>query len=106
MSEKSESRLLHALLPLANTVDWLNQVQPVAVRLIPAEHTRALKQLESLGLIYLRNRTTCALQKERLIRILKRDIQVAPPSLKRSLMSAYQFIFIKDDLSIAESEGN
>jgi len=88
----SESRLIHTLLPLANTVSWLNEVQPIAVSSIPIEHTEALKQLESLGLTYRRNRTMCALQRERLIRLVIRESKLAPIELQNKFISAYQFI--------------
>jgi hypothetical protein len=88
-----ENRIIHVLLPLANTVSWLNEVQPIAVRLIPDEHLEALKQLEFLGLIFRRNRTTCALQTERLIKLLKRENKLAPVELQHRCAIAYEFIF-------------
>lgn len=85
--------IIDVLLPLANTVSWLTQVQPIAVESIPEEHIQALKQLESLGLIYRRNRATYSLQTVRLVGILKRASRIAPVELQGRCTAAYKFIF-------------
>lgn len=69
--------MLELLLKLAPTVNWLAEVEPVQVSKIPNEHATAFKQLEQLGFAYRRNMSTCGLQKQRLRKILEKEINLS-----------------------------
>lgn len=68
----TDKKLLDLLLDTLPALNWLRASQPVPTDEIPVEHLRALKQLESIGLVYKRNSKTLGLQVERLKKILAR----------------------------------
>lgn len=92
-----DSRIIDVLLVLATTVNWLSQVEPVNVSDIPPEHLRAVKQLEALGLVYRRNARTCALQRHRLIKMLKRESQYATTEKQEQCMASFAMILAVED---------
>lgn len=51
---------------------------------LPEEHLAGLKLLENLGIVYRRNSRGCALQKQRLAKLIERESRYVP-SLKREM---------------------
>ncbi len=85
----TDRKLLDILVALLPTLKWLDAAQPIYLDQIPAEHIRALKQLEGLGLVYKRNAKTYGLQRERLKKILARASDpILSASLEQELFSS------------------
>lgn len=51
---------------------------------LPEEHLAGLKLLENLGIVYRRNSRGCALQKQRLAKLIERESRYVP-SVKREM---------------------
>jgi len=76
-------------LRLAPTMNWLSSVEPIAFSEVPQEHAAGIKQLEALGLVHRRNARTCALQRERLKKMLQHQIRQAGEEQKERYSSAF-----------------
>lgn len=96
-----DSCMVEVLLQLAPAVNWLNEVEPIDASKIPKLHLDAVKQLEKLGLVFRRNSRTCALQRHRLIRMLKRLSRYATAEKEEQFLSAFARI-----LEVGDSRKN
>ncbi len=76
--------ILDILIKQAPLVIFLAEREPVYLSDMPEEHLAGLKLLENLGLVYRRNSRGCALQKQRLVKLIERESRYAP-SLKREM---------------------
>ena len=95
--------ILDVLLKLAPTLNWLNEVQPYNAVDIPAEHQWGFKQLETMGLAYRRNSRTCGLQNQRLLKMLKRELQFATADKQGQCLAAFSLILeVEDKLDPAD----
>ena len=85
-------RVIDVLLTLAPTVRWLSDVEPINAADVPAEHIASVKQLENMGLVYRRNCRNCSLQRQRLVRMLKRESRYAGAEKQEQCLSAFAMI--------------
>lgn len=99
MMNGGDSRIIDVLLLLAPTVSWLSEAEPVNFFDIPEAHLGAMKRLEVLGLVYRRNARSCALQKQRLIKMLKRESRYVTAEKQEQCLSAFAMILDGDNHS-------
>ncbi len=97
-----QNRMLDVLFKLAPTLNWLNDVEPVHDSKIPEEHAEGMKQLENLGLSYRRNNHICALQKQRLFKIIRNEFQLAEHDQQIKCISAFGTIL---ELQMVQGSG-
>ncbi len=100
-----DHRILDVLLKLAPTLNWLNEAQPINAMDIQSEHLCGLKQLETMGLVYRRNRLSCSLQKQRLLKMLKRESQSATEEKQGQCPSAFSLILDVEHKLVAAPRG-
>jgi hypothetical protein len=87
-----ESKVLEVLLKMSSTLQWLEQNQP-AVRLqLPVEHLDAIKRLEDMGIVTRRSHHLLSLQKQRLQRLLRKEL-ILCPRLKERCLSEFSALF-------------
>ncbi|MBA3992655.1 MAG: hypothetical protein C0469_03950 [Cyanobacteria bacterium DS2.3.42] len=89
--------ILDVLLKLAPLVNLLAKLEPISASDLPQEHHGDLKQLENLGIVYRRNSRNCALQKQRLIKIIRRETQFALPLKREACLSAFSPILNSEE---------
>lgn len=99
MRNAADRRILDVLISLAPTIEWLIEVEPIPMREIPKANLIKVKQLENLGLVYRRNSRNCALQRQRLAKLLEREIQQVSSERKEQYLCAFSSV-----LSWLESE--
>jgi len=95
----NSDKILDVLLQLAPTINWLFDSEPICAALVPPEHLGRMKQLENLGLAHRRNARNYELQRERLIKMLKRESQYASEDRRTRCLSAFASI-VGDDFVV------
>lgn len=87
-----ESRVLEVLLKMASTLLWVKENQPAQAQLLPQEHKDAIKHLEDMGIVTRRNHHLLSLQKQRLHRLMRREL-LRCPKLKDRCLSEFNALF-------------
>lgn len=82
--------MLDVLIRLAPLVNELATLEPFNVDDLPNERLKEFKQLEELALVSLRNKKTCALQRQRLVKIIQRESRSASSPKRQICLSAYE----------------
>lgn len=86
-----ESRVIEELLKMSSTLLWMEQNQPVERMHLPAEHGLALKRLEDMGIVTWRSHHLLSLQKQRLLKLLTRELLRCPKLKDKCLLELGAF---------------
>lgn len=101
------NNILDVLIKLAPLVKLLAELEPVDVADLPKEYANDLKQLENLGLVFRRNSRSCALQKQRLLKLIERETRSVSSVKREMCFSAYSSVLqLKENAPASDSQNS
>lgn len=81
-----DNKFLELLRDCSDTLKWLQGVEPISLKEIPNGHMENVKRLEKVGIVFMRNRVTAQLRRQRLRRITD-QVFASVPDLSKLGMS-------------------
>jgi hypothetical protein len=90
-----ECKVLEILLGLSPTLHWLHANQPAKRQTMPPEHCAAMKRLEEMGVVSRRSHNQLSLQKQRLHRLVSREL-LRCPRFKERCEAEFRSLFHSD----------
>jgi hypothetical protein len=87
-----ESKVLEVLFKMSATLRWLEHNQPAERLQLPVEHSDAIKRLEDMGIVTRRSHHLLSLQKQRLQKLLGKELMRCP-RLKERCLSEFSDLF-------------